>query len=327
MQGYTSPNMNIWNGRNDSDDDYSSFYWHQHIQRLDFNEKMVKAKTSLSFVLIGYKVDEGIRLNKGRVGAAKGPDKVRDFLKNKPCSFAKNVNIYDGGNVEFVTSVEDAQQTLAQLVKLCLANKYFPIIIGGGHDIAYGTMSGLIDYLPIDKNNFGIINFDAHFDLRPYQYSTSGTMFRQIYDDIKHRNANFNHLTIGVQRSSNTTSLFNFAKDIGSQYIMAAELNNDNRSITKRLNSFLDKQEDIYVTVCSDVFSSPYAPGVSSPQPMGIHPEKFLRILKYILRTKKVVAFDIAEISPDLDSSNSTASLGALIIFSIVNYLAELSHD
>lgn len=325
MQGYTNANMHIWLGRNDSDDDYDSFFWHQHIQGIDLASELSDAPTALSFVLIGYKVEEGIRLNKGRVGAAQGPDKVRDFLKNKPCSFSKDIKIYDGGNIEFITTVEDAQATLATLVKKCLAHKYFPIVIGGGHDIAYGTMSGLIDYLPITKRNFGIINFDAHFDLRPYQYSTSGTMFRQIYDDITKQNASFNHMTIGIQRSSNTTSLFNFAKSINSQYIMASDLNNDSMSIPKKVNNFIDKQDDIYVTVCCDVFSSPYAPGVSSPQPLGIHPEKFLKILKQILRKKKVVAFDIAEISPQLDSSNSTASLGALIIFSIVNFLAEIT--
>ena len=326
MKGYSTPDMSIWHGRIDSTSDYKSFRWHQVIDELDLSEEIKQAPTSLSFVLIGYKVDVGIILNGGRPGAKNGPDKIREFICNKPCSNNKNIKIFDGGNITYTASVEQAQETLAKLITKCLENNYFPIVMGGGHDVSYGTMSSLINHLDIINNNFGMINFDAHFDNRPYERSTSGTMFRQIYDDIKAKGAKFNHLTLGIQKSGNTISLFDYAKSIKSEYILAGDITHENRAINHyRLNEFIKKQDYLYVCVCSDVFASPYAPGVSSPQPMGIDPELFLELLKDTLKAKKVVAFDIAEISPDLDSSNATASLGALIIYSLVNYLGEIT--
>ena len=328
MIGYYPANMKLWQGRVDDENDYHSFRWHQIIKQLDFNLPIHKAADDhLSFVLIGYMIDEGITNNIGRAGAKQGPIKVREFLCNKACSFSEKIQIYDGGNIIYVSSVEQAQKTLDLLVTLCLENNYFPIVIGGGHDLSYGTMSSLINHFDIAQENFGIINFDAHFDLRPYNHSTSGTMFRQIYDDIKQKNAPFNYLTIGVQKSSNTLSLFDFVKKINSEYILAGDFTHENYAINiYRLKQFMNRQKNIYVCICCDVFASAYAPGVSNPQPLGVEPELAIDFLKTILASEKVVAFDIAEISPQLDTSNNTASLGALIVYSVINYLGEIKY-
>ena len=146
-----------------------------------------------------------------------------------------------------------------------------------------------------------------------------------IYNDILKKQANFNHLSIGIQKSANTISLFDFAKKIKSEYVLALDVNSENTNVNHyRLHHFLENIDDVYISVCSDVFASNYAPGVSSPQPLGISPEVFIELFKYILETKKVVAFDIAEVSPSLDNSNATASLAALIIYTLINHLAEI---
>lgn len=326
MKEYIPADMSIWQGRVDSEDDYRSFRWHQWVKPIDLNNEILINKNKLSFILIGYKIDEGIKLNKGRVGSAYAPDIIREFLASKPCSFKEEVTIYDAGNVVLDTSVENAQQTLKKLLLKCLRANYFPIVIGGGHDVSYGTMSALVEYLDIKKREFAIINFDAHFDLRNLNQATSGTSFYLIYNDIIKKQANFNHLTIGIQKSANTISLFDFAKKIKSDYFLALDLTTENTKINHyRLDHFLKNMDDVYISVCSDVFASNYAPGVSSPQPLGISPEVFIELFKYILETKKVVAFDIAEVSPSLDNSNATASLAALIIYTLVNHLGEIN--
>lgn len=325
MVGYNKADLSIWTGRIDSEDDYDSFRWHQIIQEIDLSKPIEKAKTDLCFVLIGYEIDEGIKLNGGRIGASKGPAVIREFLCNKPCSFSKDVQIYDGGNVIYSKSVEKAQETVASLVSKCIEHNYFPIVIGGGHDLSYGTMSGIKKSYDLNKKKLGIINFDAHFDLRPYQYSTSGTMFRQIYDDFMKEKIKFNHLTIGVQKSANTRSLFSFAKEIKSKYIVAGELDFQNMPINHyKVEEFVEKVDYNYISVCTDVFGSAYAPGVSSPSAIGITPEVFLDLFKAILSKDKTVAFDIAEISPVNDRSNSTPSLGSLIIYALINHLSEM---
>jgi len=322
---YEKPSKDIWQGRVDSLDDYASFRWHQYIQLLDLDQDLPKLESGLGFVIIGYEVDEGIKLNKGVGGAAKGPIEVRKQLCNKPCTFTKDVQLFDGGNVLFTESVEKAQLDLAFYVSKILEAGYFPIIIGGGHDVTYGHMQGLYNHQGIDLDKLGFINFDAHFDNRPGDYSTSGTIFRQIEGKVSKHTNDFHHLTIGIQKSSNTVALFKHAKEVGSQYILARDVYSMKEEINKyKIAEFLKDIDHVLLTVCTDVFASSYAPGVSAPQPMGIVPQSFMSLFRYIIASGKVVSFDIAEISPDLDNGTTTSSLGSTIVYNLVSSLALL---
>ena len=73
------------------------------------------------------------------------------------------------------------------------------------------------------------------------------------------------------------------------------------------------------------VFATVIAPGVSAPQSLGLDPEVVLPLLKHVLRTRKVRGFDICEISPRFDQDNTTANLGAVIIFAVINTLCRMN--
>jgi formiminoglutamase len=129
------------------------------------------------------------------------------------------------------------------------------------------------------KPKIGIINFDAHFDIRPFPNGgTSGTMFRQIHDQNKNLGIDFSYFCLGIQKHGNTRALFKDAERFNTKYILAENITNNNLwdSIVK-LDDFITKQDYLYVTICSDVFSSAFAPGVSAAQFLGIHPEDLLK--------------------------------------------------
>ncbi|MFV0499714.1 MAG: formimidoylglutamase [Bacilli bacterium] len=319
LVGYKRPDKEFWHGRIDDDKEFSGFRWHQIVKLVDLDAQFTI--TPKSYVIISYKVDEGIVKNQGRRGARKAPDLVKLHLSNRPCSFGEDINIFDGGSVVCIgVDVESAQNTLAKLVEKVLSVECFPIIVGGGHDVAYGSMKGIDNFLD-NSDNFGIINFDAHFDNRPYTQSTSGTMFRQIRDDFKTSKRTYNHLTIGIQKSANTTSLFNEMNKSGGEYILARDIKMTNSYHNSQVvDKFLKRNKNIYVSICCDVFSSAFAPGVSSPQPLGISPDDFMEFFKQVLSSNQVICLDIAEASPDLDSSFTTISLVSLIIFTLINY-------
>ena len=65
--------------------------------------------------------------------------------------------------------------------------------------------------------NIGIINLDAHFDLRQDQYATSGTPFRQIAEHLDIKEQPFHYLCIGISQFSNTASLYEQAFDLGGE--------------------------------------------------------------------------------------------------------------
>ena len=224
--------------------------------------------------------------------------------------------------------MEESQRLLSKAVEKILSLNLFPIVLGGGHETAFGNYNGILNSLSKSnpKPNIGIINFDAHFDLRPYPNGgSSGTMFRQISDICKEQDLKYSYFCIGVQKHSNTVDLFKTADKLGADYILAKDImDGDNWSLIEKLDEFIKLQEHIYITICSDVFATPFAPGVSATQPLGLDPERLLRFLKYILKSNKVISFDIAEVSPRFDQDNTTANLASVVIFSVINTLCQV---
>lgn len=325
MDYLTEIDINTWHGRIDDVEDFDAFRWHQWIQAIDIkNSKPLQGPLNICF--IGFCCDQGVERNKGRTGASKGPDSIRKELSNLPCQFSNLVKLYDAGNIMVKgRSLEEAQASLATAVEKILSLNMFPIVLGGGHEIAFGHYMGLTKHT---NKKIGIINFDAHLDIRPYPNGgSSGTMFRQIYDLCQETQKSYGYFCVGVQKRSNTVALFKSAKDMGADYILAKDMfSNDQMMRIKKLNRFISLYDHIYMTVCADVFSSAFAPGVSASQVIGLEPEQVLELLKYIIESQKVISFDIAEVSPRFDHDKVTSNLASVLIFAVVNSLAKIKN-
>lgn len=320
----------VWTGRIDSEENYDAFRWHQWIKPLDLRENNSPFEGKLGIAFIGLCCDKGVLKNQGRSGAAKGPISIRKELTNLPCCFDPALKLFDAGNISMdANTVEQAQDELSYAVEKILSLNMFPIVLGGGHEIAFGHYNGLFRHHNQKHSDpkIGIINFDAHFDIRPYPNgSSSGTMFRQIADHHLKNNLTYLYFALGIQKRGNTVELFKTANTLGIDHILAKDiLDSDIWSIFERLDQFIQNSDHIYITICADVFSSGFAPGVSAAQPLGLEPEKVIKILKYIIKSKKVISFDIAEVSPRFDQDYITARLASTLIFSVINTLAELN--
>lgn len=317
--------MECWSGRTDSTTDYESFRWHQKVQPLDIDAAApFGGKVGIAFV--GFCSDQGISRNRGRTGAAAAPDYIRRQMAGLPCAFLPEVTLCDAGNIICRgVPLEEAQARLAKTVKKLLELNYFPIVLGGGHETAFGHYMGHHDFLLArgEEPELGIVNFDAHFDLRPYENgSSSGSMFLQIADLCKKEGSRFRYLPVGIQIHSNTQRLFKTACELGSRYILAKDIQKNGVADTLgRIDPFLGECDSVFMTVCADVFAASFAPGVSAAQSLGLDPEAVLPLIKHIVGSGKVCGFDICEVSPRFDHDNATANLAAVILFAVVNAL------
>lgn len=322
--------MEFWKGRIDSAEDYDAFRWHQWVQPLDLNEDMTGFQCEYGFAFIGFCSEQGVKRNRGRVGTALAPDFIRQQMSNLPCTFDSAVKLYDAGNVLCdEISMEEGQRILGLATEKILSLGLFPIVLGGGHETTFGHFQGQLADLKKKQKaiDMGIVNFDAHFDLRPYDNgASSGSMFRQIADIIEKEGETFRYLPLGIQKHSNTVSLFKYAQEHDVNYILAKEIQTSTYEvILEKIDTFLYHCSNAYMTICTDVFSAAFAPGVSATQALGLEPEAVLPIIKHILRTRKIRGFDICEISPRFDQDDTTAKLGAVIIFTVVNTLCKLN--
>ncbi|MEG0671543.1 formimidoylglutamase [Clostridium sp.] len=322
-------NKNLWQGRIDSYDNYDTFRWHQWVKPLDLRRNDLIPSDSLSFAFIGFCCDEGVRKNNGRTGAMNGPISIRHELSNMPCVFNKTVQLFDAGDIIVDTiSLTEGQNLLSHGINKLLSLNIFPIVLGGGHETALGNYNGALSHLESISNipKIGIINFDAHFDLRPYtNEGTSGTMFRQISDICNVKDIDFSYYCIGIQKHSNTVDLFKTADNLGVKYTLAKDIvSSDGWQLLRDLNNFMKNKDYIHVTICSDVFSAAFAPGVSATQTLGLNPEIVITLLKHILKSNRVITFDICEVAPRFDKDNITSNLAAVIIFSLITTMCKL---
>jgi formiminoglutamase len=173
-----------------------------------------------------------------------------------------------------------------------------------------------------------VVSFDAHFDLRPAEAgANSGTSFAQIAGRCRATGQKMRYLCIGVQRSANTVRLLRRADELGVEHVLARDIS-DHRlaEVEERIDHFVDGLDAVYLTVCADVVSSAFAPGVSAPQPLGLDPETVLRLAKHVVAGGKTVSFDVAEVSPRFDSDNNTAKVAAIFIYALVDTLLDAAH-
>ncbi|WP_268036038.1 formimidoylglutamase [Algoriphagus sp. PAP.12] len=309
MSLHQNPNQEIWTGRKTSEPEY----WYQFVQCIsDFN---FSSETGRKIGILGYPGEEGVKRNQGRPGAKEGPDLIRKFLAGTAFHLNDNSQILDYGDI--VTSgndLESTQQKISETVLDLLRNKHFPVLLGGGHDLAYAHGKGILQHLHPKGEKLGIINLDAHFDLRPLVNGKghSGSPFYQLYEEFPDQ---FRYLALGIQRAANPQSLFNTAKNVNANYLVMEQFRLQNwEYIEEQIIWFLDSVNKVYLTIDLDGFASAFAPGVSAPSPMGFNPQIAFKVFELIAKSKKMISLDVVELNPRFDQDNATARLAARCI-------------
>lgn len=303
-----------WTGRIDGTEEEVS-RWHQRVQYIDLLQPFRQAPPGV--VLLGFAVDEGVRRNKGRVGAAAGPAALRKAMAGFPVHF--DGVLMDAGDIVCTDqNLEAAQKALSDAVVLIRQAGHTPLLLGGGHEITYGHAHGLYQSLP--GKRLGLINMDAHFDLRipGSEGASSGTGFWQLAQEQE----SIQYLALGIQQLSNTQQLFRIAGELDAQYVEADAFHFQDRTVLQAaLSYFIKEAEHLYLTIDLDVFAAGYAPGVSATAYNGIRPDGlFLECFRSILQSGKLAGMDIAELNPAFDIDQRTAKLGATFVYEAVTH-------
>ncbi len=315
---YLPPDPNQWRGRPDTPPD-SSFF--QIIQILNLLEEKFFELKQPSFALLGFRCDEGVKRNSGRAGAIEGPAAIRHALSRLPIQ-KQNFAVFDAGNITCADGdLEASQHALGAVVSFLIKHKVIPIVMGGGHELAWGNYQGIARAHP--DSSLGIVNFDAHFDMRPLlpeNKGSSGTPFLQIAKARKSANLTFDYNCIGIQHAGNIRQHFETAKAYDTKIILADELHQGQREkCIDFIDRVIDQNEFVYVTLCLDVFSAAYAPGVSASQPLGLEPWDVIPLVRQLAASGKVISFDVAELAPRYDVDHRTSKLAAALIYEFIH--------
>lgn len=272
-------------------------------------------------VLLGFACDAGVARNQGRIGAAEGPAGIRKFLAGLPAHGM--TRLLDAGDVVCVEDqLEDAQERLGLRVAELMEQGARPLVLGGGHEIAWGSFQGLARWLEArgDTDPILVLNLDAHFDLRTGRPGSSGTPFDQIARYCEARGQALQYACLGVSRLANTPALYARAAEIGAVWVEDHDM--QERHLEARLanvDALLARARHVYLTIDLDVLPAAVMPGVSAPAPYGVPMSVVEEIVLRIKASGKLRLADMAEYSPRFDVDGHGARAAARLAWQLLS--------
>ena len=227
------------------------------------------------------------------------------------------------GNAKFLREVEDVTTRVADSVASSLANGAFPLVLGGDHSIAIGTMGG-----SSREADLGVIWFDAHADLNTPETSPSGNVHgmplaavlgRGPFGDLEWAHAprvrEESIAYVGLR------SIDEQERRLVNQSDMTAFTMSDidERGITAVVEDAIEiataDTDGVHVSLDLDWLDPKEAPGVGTPVRGGVTYREAHSALEFVSEYDRehgiLRSMDVVEVNPILDEQNETAKLAA----------------
>lgn len=247
-------------------------------------------------VLVGEPFDAGqvsVR------GAMYGPEGLRQSIaetKTHHLNQGPVEPVGDLGDIEIPhgRDLNEIHELIKSVVQKVHAAETFPILLGGGHDLGYPNSISLLDLY----NDVGVINFDAHADVREVvDYPYNGTPFRQALED-----GLAEYAFLGGRHFETSTPYVKYMQENGCTIVPAPELTSSPiESIDKAFDQ-MGYVDAIHVSCDLDVLDISVASGLTAPTPGGLNSRELFECLNYVVQSDKVVSFDLIGCAPPLES-------------------------
>lgn len=253
-------------------------------------------------VIFGIPYDGAVQF---RGGARNAPNALRNITftispTTEDLECFSDLKVLDLGDIDCADHAAFFAQA-EEIACRCAKHKKFFLMIGGDHSTTIPVHRGLDKGLGED---FGIIHFDAHFDLCDDQdgnkLSHGSTERRAL--ELEHVAGTESLFFVGIR--SLELDEVDFLKEhdlnvLTSKQIHANGWEKSARQIVEKMRN----RKNIYITLDIDCLDPGYAAGTGTPQFGGMNPRELLNILAYLYEKLPVVGMDVVEVAPDLDPS------------------------
>ncbi|MBX6378980.1 MAG: arginase [Clostridia bacterium] len=281
----------------------------------------------------------GVPLDLGgsRRGTDMGPSAIR-YARLQESLTAAGLEVIDRGDVpvpvpetlargderaHFVEAVAEACERLADWVEEALREGAVPVVLGGDHSIAIGTVSGAVRAL----GEVGLVWFDAHGDFNTPETSPTG---------------NVHGMPVAVLVGRGHPRLLQAARPLSEASVVLVgvrDLDPGEREALRRsdVHVFTMREIDelgvatvvrravalaarggrrVVASVDLDVVDPMYAPGVATPVPGGLTYREAHLAMEILAEAGVLVALEVVEVNPILDTGNRTAALAVELVAS-----------
>ncbi|HMV26248.1 MAG TPA: arginase [bacterium] len=291
--------------------------------------------------LIGVPLDLGA----GRRGTDMGPSALRlaglterlqelgHTVKDKGDIVTKNPEVIRVGDekLKYLNEVTRAVTALADDVEKCLADNHIPLVLGGDHSIAIGTLAGVSGYFRKNNQKIGVIWIDAHGDMNTPDTSPSGNIHGMpLAVSLGHGHPKLtgvggefvkvnpeNTVLVGI-RTLDDGEIDNIRR-MGVTVFTMRDI--DEQGMSKIIRQAIDiaarDTAGIHVSFDADSMDPSIAPGVGTPVPGGLTYRETHLAMESLCDSKKVISAEIVETNPILDIKNTTAHVGVEMMASL----------
>lgn len=291
-----------------------------------------------NFVLLGIPEDIGVRANFGRMGTASAFEStIKSLVNIQHNKFCKGSNVLVLGELDVAKEmqiasnldennkedrkqlydlVETIDKEVSHIIHQIVSAGKIPIIIGGGHNNAYGNIKGLA----LAKGKpVNAVNFDAHTDFRILEGRHSGNGFSYAYEDgfLK------NYFIFGLHESYTSKAVLHHIKEINNRVAYNTyeqiEVRNE-KSFESELNTALQfvKNESFGIELDLDAIPGIYSSAMTFS---GFNVQQARQFVHHFGKHKNASYLHICEGAPDLDHTNNSHLTGKLIAYLITDFM------
>ncbi len=234
------------------------------------------------------------------------------------------------GNAKYLPEIAEACQKLADQVEAALESGSIPIVLGGDHSIAIGSVGGLSAFHHKRNQKVGVIWFDAHGDMNTPESSPSGNIHGMPFAAILgHGAKELTHISGFAPKVEPEDCVLIGARSVDPEEAVALRASGI-RVVTMReldergMSAVMDeamwlasrRTAGFHVTMDMDFVDPDFAPGVGTPVPGGPTYRESHLAMEKVADSGKMLSFELTEINPVFDVSNKTAELGVQLILS-----------
>jgi agmatinase len=181
----------------------------------------------------------------------------------------------------------------------------FVVMLGGEHSITIG----LVRALKKRHHSFSVLQLDAHTDLRnsykgsPYNHACVMARVREMCPVVQ----------VGI-RSISEEEIQVVDWD---QIFLAKDIHDNDEWVQDAVDKL---EHNVYITIDVDVYETSLMPSTGTPEPGGLGWYRVLTLLKKVAENKKIIAFDVVELCPDV-KNKAPDFLAAKLVYKLLSYI------
>jgi arginase len=242
----------------------------------------------------------------------------------------KNMEELKIGNerARYLPEIARASAIIARKVKRIIGLGHFPLVLGGDHSIAIGTVSGLAAFAQNQGKKVGVLWVDAHGDINTPETSPSGNIHGMPLATLLGFGASeltsiggapakiaaANVALVGIRSLDSGEK--KRLKETGVQVHTMSDIDRHGVQpiMKKALARVTDGTDFVHVSVDLDAVDPAVAPGVGTPVKGGLDYREAHLIMEIIADAGVMTSLELVEVNPILDECNASAEFAVELV-------------